>query len=45
MDLREMDGKRDKESGIQVNIVIEYDGKMDWTNYIYKDGKLIRRGL
>jgi hypothetical protein len=43
MDIREVDSERDKKSGIQVNIVFEYDGKMDWTNYYYKDGELKRR--
>lgn len=30
-------------SGIQVNIVMEFDGMMDWTNYTYEDGRLKRR--
>ena len=38
-----MDSERTEDGGVQVNIIIQIDDKIDWTHYEYKDGKLKRR--
>ena len=38
----EMDRESVETGGTQVNIVIEFDDYINWTNYIYKNGEIKR---